>query len=33
MLAADGRKPFVRSVWFIETGGEIPRLISAYPPD
>ncbi len=33
ILAADGRKPFVRSVWFIETGGEIPRLISAYPLD
>ncbi|MEG4860309.1 hypothetical protein QUB75_22740 [Microcoleus sp. K1-B6] len=33
MLAADGRKPFVRSVWFIETGGDTPRLVSAYPPD
>ena len=33
LLAADGRKPFVRSVWFIETGDDTPRLVSAYPPD
>lgn len=33
MLAPDDRTPFVRSVWFIESGGETPRLVSAYPPD
>lgn len=27
----DGRNPWVRSVWKIETGSEIPSLISAYP--
>ena len=26
-----GRKPLVRSVWALETGSEIPRLITAYP--
>ena len=28
---ADGRTPLVRSIWFIEMGEEIPRLVSAYP--
>ena len=27
----DGRQPFIRAVWFIETGEEIPRLATAYP--
>ncbi len=27
----DGRNPRVRSVWFIEKGDEIPRLVTAYP--
>jgi hypothetical protein len=27
----DGRAPFVRSVWFIETGEQIPRFLTAYP--
>ena len=27
----DGRNPSVRSVWFVETGGTIPRLVTAYP--
>ena len=28
---ADGRRPNVRSVWFVEHGSTSPRLISAYP--
>ncbi|MDY6807031.1 MAG: hypothetical protein SXA11_24915 [Cyanobacteriota bacterium] len=31
LLGADGRTPLVRSIWFIETGESIPRLVSAYP--
>jgi hypothetical protein len=27
----DGRTPLIRSVWFIESGEEIPRLVTAYP--
>ena len=27
----DGRRPMVRSVWFIERGEEIPRFVTAYP--
>jgi hypothetical protein len=27
----DGRKPRVRSVWFVEHGGTVPGLITAYP--
>ena len=27
----DGRRPWIRTVWFIETGREIPRLVTAYP--
>jgi hypothetical protein len=26
-----GRKALVRSVWFIEAGSDIPRLVTAYP--
>ena len=29
----DGRNPYIRSTWIIETGSEIPRLTSAYPVD
>lgn len=29
--APDGRTPEVRSVWFIEFGTSIPRLVTAYP--
>jgi hypothetical protein len=29
--APDGRVPMVRVVWFIDTGGSIPRLATAYP--
>jgi len=29
--APDGRKPEVRSVWFIETGDNVPHLATAYP--
>jgi hypothetical protein len=27
----DGRRPLVRTVWFIEQGEEIPRLVTAIP--
>jgi len=29
--APDGRTPNIRSVWFIETGEQIPRFATAYP--
>lgn len=29
----DGRDPFVRVVWFIDTDETIPRLLTAYPRD
>jgi hypothetical protein len=29
--APDGRMPFIRSIWFVETGEEVPRLVTAYP--
>ncbi len=29
--APDGRMGMVRVVWFIDTGGSIPRLATAYP--
>lgn len=31
IITPDGRNPKVRSVWFISTGDDIPRLVSAYP--
>ena len=31
LLAPNRRGAVVRSVWFIETGGEIPRFVTAYP--
>jgi hypothetical protein len=31
LTAADGRRPNLRSVWFIDTGTDIPRLVTAYP--
>jgi hypothetical protein len=27
----DGRAPFIRTIWFIETGEETPRFVTAYP--
>jgi hypothetical protein len=27
----DGRDPFIRTIWFIETGDETPRFVTAYP--
>jgi len=27
----DGRKPHIKSVWFAEHGGIVPKLITAYP--
>jgi uncharacterized protein DUF6883 len=27
----EGRSPPVRTVWFIETGEDVPRFITAYP--
>jgi len=26
-----GRSPFIRSVWFVATGQDVPRLVTAYP--
>jgi hypothetical protein len=31
METPDGRKPVVRSVWFIEHGSQTPRFVTAYP--
>jgi len=31
MRAADGRTPMLRSVWFIESGADKPRFVTAYP--
>lgn len=31
LIAADGRRPNLRSIWFIDTGTDIPRLVTAYP--
>jgi len=31
MTTPDGRTPWVRSVWFIDKGQEIPGLATAYP--
>ena len=27
----DGRNPVIRAVWFIDSGDDVPRLITAYP--
>ena len=27
----DGRNPLIRTVWAVDTGGETPRFITAYP--
>lgn len=27
----DGRKPWIRTIWFIRTGEAIPRFVTAYP--
>src|SRR5579859_5955605 len=32
LRAPDGRTPWVRVVWFIEAGEDLPRLATAYPP-
>ena len=29
--APDGRRPWVRVVWFVERGATAPRLVTAYP--
>jgi hypothetical protein len=31
MEAADGRRPNLRTVWFIENGEDTPRFVTAYP--
>lgn len=30
--APDGRSPYVRTVWIVDTGKDVPRLVTAYPP-
>lgn len=27
----DGRRPVIRTVWFIDSGSDTPRLVTAYP--
>lgn len=29
----DGRNPFVRTIWQVDSGKDLPRLITAYPLD
>jgi hypothetical protein len=31
LATPDGRAPPVRTVWFIDTGQEVPRFVTAYP--
>lgn len=31
LYVPDGRRPWLRSVWFIEQGEEVPRLVTAHP--
>ena len=31
LTAVDGRRPNLRSIWFIDTGKDDPRLVTAYP--
>jgi len=31
LFGSGGKSAFIRSVWFIETGEDIPRLVTAYP--
>ena len=31
MPTPDGRSPHVRTVWFVDTGAEAPRFVTAYP--
>jgi hypothetical protein len=31
LAAPDGRTPLIRAVWFIETGEQIARFVTAYP--
>ena len=33
LLTPDGRRPLVRTVWIIEAGDSVPRLVTAYPAD
>lgn len=30
-VGADGRRPRLRTVWFVEQGQEVPRLVTAHP--
>jgi len=31
LRAPDGRDPWVQTVWFVERGARLPRLVTAYP--
>lgn len=31
LMAPDGRRPYLRTVWQIDHGETVPRLITAYP--
>jgi hypothetical protein len=31
LRSPDGRNPMIRTVWFIRTGEDVPRFVTAYP--
>lgn len=31
LRSPDGRQPWIRAVWFVDSGNTIPRLVTAYP--
>lgn len=31
LVSPDGRNPLVRTIWAIDTDGDVPRFITAYP--
>lgn len=33
LLAPDGRRPRVVTIWQVDVGSEVPRLVTAYPED
>ena len=33
LLAPDGRRPRVVTIWQIDAGSEVPRLVTAFPED
>ena len=31
LVALDGRRPMVRTVWFVDKGSDVPRFVTAHP--